>query len=259
MADVINSSTLQHLWEEDRGKISDRWSSYIDVYSEVLASLRDSPIRLLEIGIQNGGSLDIWSQYFSNARAIVGCDIEPACGQLRYDDARIHVVVGDATTGEVAAQIEAISARFDIVIDDGSHRSGDIIHAFARYFPVIEDGGLFLAEDLHCSYWQEFDGGLFDPWSSMSFFKRLADAINHEHWGVPNERTTILQSIEARYGVVFSEETLAAVHSVQFVNSMCLVRKRPAVENMLGVRVVVGTSTVRLLSSRRSSAAASVR
>lgn len=244
MTDVTNSLTLPHLWKEDCGKASDRWSSYINVYDEMFSSFRDMPVRLLEIGIQNGGSLEIWSRYFGGATAIIGCDINPACAQLRYDDTRVHVFVGDAMSDAVAAQIEMISPTFDIVIDDGSHRSGDIINAFARYFPTIENGGLFIAEDLHCSYWAEFEGGLFDPFSSMSFFKRLADAINHEHWGVPSERASILQSFQKQYGIVFSEEALAEVHSVQFVNSMCLVRKRPKEENTLGERVVVGREEI---------------
>jgi hypothetical protein len=160
---------------------------------------------MLEIGIQNGGSLDVWTIYFRDALVIVGCDINPDCARLCYADPRVTVVVGDANTDEVERRIAAASPQFDLILDDGSHRSGDMIRSFARYFPRLVDGGLFVVEDVHCSYWQAFEGGLFDPTSSMSFFKRLADVVNHEHWGVPMTRRGILADFATRYGVEIDE------------------------------------------------------
>ncbi len=202
------------------------------------------PVRLLEIGIQNGGSLDILAKYFQYAPIILGCDINPACGSLRYEDPRIHVVVGDANADETEELIAAVSESFDIVVDDGSHRSGDIVHLFVRYFPRLNEGGVFIVEDLHCSYWEQFEGGLLDPWSSLAFFKRLVDVLNHEHWGVPHARMDILRSFEARYGVHLGEVLLAQIHSIEFFNSVCVISKRPHVENVLGPRLVVGEEQV---------------
>ncbi len=244
MADVTDGPTLLQYCMQDHDKTIDRWSLYIKVYDEIFSRYRADAVRLLEIGIQNGGSLAMWAQYFAAATALVGCDINPACAELHYDDPRVHVVVGDANSDHTAARIDAISAGFDLVIDDGSHRSSDIIQSFARYFPKLGEDGLFVAEDLHCSYWAEYEGGLFDPWSSVSFFKRLADILNHEHWGVPHARSAILRSFNDRYGVVLSEATLAEVHSVQFLNSICVVRKRPSADNVLGPRVVEGREEV---------------
>lgn len=236
--------TLVDLYASHRGKVSDKWAIYLKVYEELFRSYRASRLRLLEIGIQNGGSLEIWSRYFGDAAVLVGCDINVACTQLRYDDPRIHVVVGDANTDEAERAIAAHSERFDLIIDDGSHRSSDIIRSFVRYFPKLEQGGIFVVEDLHCSYWQEFEGGLVDPWSSMSFLKRLADVINHEHWGMPYRRAEVLRSFENRYGAALDEESLAQIHSVEFYNSVCVIRKRARADNELGPRVVVGTDAI---------------
>ena len=244
MADVNKVPTLLQYCTQNQDKTIDRWSFYIKVYDEIFSRYRPKAVRLLEIGIQNGGSLALWAQYFSAATALVGCDVNPACAELRYDDPRVHVVVGDANSDDAAARIDAISPGFDLVIDDGSHRSSDIIRSFTRYFPKLGDDGLFVAEDLHCSYWTEYEGGLFDPWSSIAFFKRLADILNHEHWGVPHARSEILRSFNDRYGVVLSEATLAEIHSVQFLNSICVVRKRPSADNVLGPRVVEGREEV---------------
>jgi GT2 family glycosyltransferase len=233
--------TLNQLYEEHSGKVSDKWSIYLSEYDGLLTPYRERPrVDLLEIGIQNGGSLDIWSEYFKGPGSLVGCDINESCGRLTYSDPRISVVVGDANVDATERQIAALAERFDIIIDDGSHTSGDIVKSFLRYFPRLKDGGIFIAEDLHCSYWQEFDGGLYHPYSSISFFKLLVDVINGEHWGIDRRAGELLGGFYERYQYRPSSNLLSSVHSVEFVNSLCIVRKAPAYENVLGRRVVVG-------------------
>lgn len=235
---------LAELYAAHQGKVSDKWAIYLKVYEHLFSPYRANRLRLLEIGIQNGGSLEIWGKYFENAVSLIGCDINVACAQLRYEDPRIQVVVGDANLDETERAIAVHADRFDIVIDDGSHRSSDIIRSFVRYFPRLEQGGIFVVEDLHCSYWQKFEGGLLDPWSSMSYLKRLADVINHEHWGVPHARAEILRSFENRYGTALDEESLAQIHSIEFYNSVGVIRKLARVENELGPRVMAGKDAI---------------
>lgn len=237
-------STLTTLYSKHQGKLSDKWSIYISIYQRLFSELVDQSLRILEIGIQNGGSLEIWSEFFPQATRIVGCDINEACRQLTYGDPRISVVVGDANTNEVEEAIAALSPKFDLIIDDGSHRSSDIIRSFVRYFSRLEDGGLFVVEDLHCSYWAEFEGGLFDPASSMAFFKRLADVINHEHWGVPDARTALFESFARTYDIAFDEELLGHVHAIEFLNSVCVIRKKAPADNRLGTRVIAGQEAI---------------
>ncbi len=235
--------TLQQLYQEHQGKVSDKWSIYLAEYDQALTFYRNQSIRLLEIGIQNGGSLEIWSKYFPNAVKLIGCDRNSGCRRLTYDNSIITVVVADANLDETEKIILDHAQTYTLIIDDGSHRSSDIVKSFARYFPHLEDGGLFVVEDLHCSYWQEFEGGIFDPYSSVAFFKRLADIINHEHWGVAKSRKELLSGFARKYGVSFNEEVLAHVHSVKFINSMCIISKAAMDQNQLGHRVIAGTHT----------------
>lgn len=232
--------TLVNLYEVHAGYLSDKWSSNLREYDRIFSSLRDQPISMMEIGIQNGGSLEIWSQFFRNGEKFVGCDINPNCNKLKYEDSRINVVVGDASSLAISEQIKSITSKFDIIIDDGSHLSGEIVKSFARYFSYLPYGGIYVVEDLHCSYWSEFEGGLFYPYSSMAFFKRLADVINQEHWGVDKSRVEILSGILLHYGCDLKENDLSEVHSIEFINSMCVIRKRAAVDNILGCRNIAG-------------------
>ena len=232
--------SLLELYREHQGKVSDKWSIYLSEYDRLFSIYRDQPIRMLEIGIQNGGSLDIWSKYFPNAHVLVGCDINPDCAKLTYDDFRIKLVIGDANTDVAEADILRHSPHFDLIIDDGSHTSGDIIKSFARYFRHLNHGGVFVAEDMHCSYWGNFEGGLYYPYSSIAFFKRLSDVINHEHWGIEKERKQLLSGFSEHFEIEFDESDLADVHAIEFFNSVCVVHKRKAQCNVLGERIIAG-------------------
>lgn len=235
----MHPGLLEKLHTEHDGFASDKWSIYLAEYDRLLTHMRQAPVTLVEIGVQNGGSLQVWEKYFPNAQRILGCDINPDCARLSYASDKIALVIGDITRMETLERIFAMAPSFDIVIDDGSHTSGDIIQTFCSLFPRLERGGVFIAEDLHCSYWQSHDGGLFHPRSSMAFFKALADVLNFEHWGIAYRREELLQP----FGITaeLSEAVLAEIHSVEFVNSMCIVTRRSPEENCLGRRRIAGT------------------
>jgi hypothetical protein len=103
--DLTANNDFAKVHLEHRGKVSDKWSFYLQEYERLLSPMRLKDISLLEIGIQNGGSLDIWNKYFSNSNSIVGCDIDLKCSELFYEDPKIHVVVGDILKKETQNNI----------------------------------------------------------------------------------------------------------------------------------------------------------
>lgn len=232
--------SLKDIYSSHQNKLSDKWSIYIPEYDRIFYSYKNEKINLLEIGVQNGGSIEIWSTYFEQAVNLVGCDINTDCGKLSYEDERVTIIIGDAGDSETKCKVLEQSDKFDIVIDDGSHRSSDIVKAFMAYFPVINDGGVFIAEDLHCSYWFEFEGGIYDPYSSIAFFKRLADIVNYEHFGLNKERRELLDGFSKKYNCRITDEDLSKIHSVEFINSMCVIKKLKPENNVLGVRIAAG-------------------
>ncbi len=230
--------SLRELYQQHSDKVSAKWSSYLTLYDEFFAPYRDKPIRLLELGVQNGGSLEIWAKYFENSQQFVGCDIDPLCGDLVYEDPRVQLVLGDINSDEAYARVMALSNEYDIIIDDASHRSGDIIQSFVKLFPALSEEGLYVIEDLHCSYWQAYDGGLFDPYSAISFLKQCVDVINHESWGLNLPVTAVFrEGFVEKYGVTLLESTLASIASITFVNSICVIKKG---STTLGRLIVTG-------------------
>lgn len=235
---VEKNKSLKQLYKEHNGHVSDKWSLYLDVYNDLFCKFRDKPISLLEIGVQNGGSLEIWAKFFPKYKNIIGCDINPKCASISYEEKNLHIVVGDATSEAIKNNIFDIQKEFDIVIDDGSHKSSDIVKAFFQYFPLIKEGGVFIAEDLHCSYWRRYEGGLGYQKSSIEFFKLLSDIINHEHWVEEKNRLDILHHFQM-FDEKF-EKILGDINSVEFFNSLCVVTRKKESENWLKKRVVAG-------------------
>ena len=230
---------LKDLYQNHFGKVTHKWSIYFDQYEEKLSPYKKFPIKLFEIGIENGGSLEIFSKYFSNAELLLGCDIQPKCGELLYDKSNIKVIVGGVNEEKTKSEIIKHS-KFDIIIDDGSHGSADIVKAFCNYFNYLKDDGLFIIEDLHCSYWEEWGGGIFYPLSSINFFKRLIDIINYEHWGIHKKKDWLLREFSFNHKIDIEKLALEQIHSIEFVNSLCFIKKKPLKENKLGKRVVAG-------------------
>lgn len=237
---MTESPTLQQLYDTHAGKVSDKWSIYINEYDRIFSEYRYQNISLLEIGIQNGGSLEIWRKYFQNARAIFGCEINEECNVLKYEDDRINLIIGNANSEDTERKIFEKIDSFDLIIDDGSHHSGDIVQSFARYFGHLADGGIYVAEDLHCSYWADFNGGIFNRHSSIAFFKLLADIVNFEHWNTQKSRTELLAEFCDIYCCSIDDGMLEHIHAIEFVNSLCIIRKALPAENILGPRIISG-------------------
>jgi O-antigen biosynthesis protein len=231
----------QHL----RGKVSDKWGSYLSEYDKIFSSYRNKSVSLLEIGIQNGGSLDLWARYFSNTKKLIGCDIDEKCRELVYENPKISVVVGDANLEVTRKRILDIQETFDIIIEDGSHVSKDIILSFCSYFGSVKEGGVYIAEDLHCSYWQEYDGGIFHPFSAINFFKLLIDWQNKEHWGLIKDcEDDFFAAFSAHYGFNIDTRIFDSIHSIEFVNSLCIITKDCPKNNVLGERIIVGSEAI---------------
>ena len=76
----------------------------------------------------------------------------------------------------------------------------------------------------------------------MSFFKGLVDILNHEHWGIPEQRHELLSVFEAHYGISIEDDVLRSIDSIEFTNSICIIRRGGSDASALGPRVVAGTT-----------------
>lgn len=123
------------------GRRIDKWHHYFGIYDRHFDRFRGKRIRVLEIGVDHGGSLQLWKSYFGPDARIVGLDIDPRC--KGYEEAQIEIHIGNQSD---VALLKSLG-EFDIVIDDGSHRIQDQLASFEALWPKTRS--VYLVEDCH--------------------------------------------------------------------------------------------------------------
>ena len=114
--------------------------SYIEVYEWLFKPWRKMRARVLEIGVQEGFSLQLWRAYFVDA-SIWGIDLNP----IRVRVPGAGIIEGDATAAGI---LNKLSPGWDIIIDDASHEPAAQVAAFELLHPLLTKGGLYVIEDL---------------------------------------------------------------------------------------------------------------
>ena len=170
------------LWEyfnNNEGKKITKWSHYFPVQEKHFSPLRDKPIKLLEIGVLNGGSLEMWRKYFHPDSVIVGIDINPEC--KLHEQEGMSIRIGDQSDLVFLKSLIDEFGAFDLVIDDGSHHVNHVNKTFQNLYPMIDKNGMYLIEDTHAAYWDSHGGGLNVPESINNVSKNLIDMLNADH------------------------------------------------------------------------------
>lgn len=109
--------------------------------------LRKDIKTLWEIGILDGASLRMWSEYYPNAK-IIGYDIEDK-SSLSFND-NVSVKLLDQSNKSQLSEL-AKQTDIDIIVDDGSHIIQHQILTFEMLFNCLKSGGQYVLEDLHTS------------------------------------------------------------------------------------------------------------
>lgn len=160
-------------------KISDKWDPYFDVYMKHLSKFIDKKPTILEIGVQNGGSIDMWLEYFGEGTTVVGVDVLPECKQLSYPD-NVEIFIGDQADVNFWDTVLTKYSEFDIIIDDGGHTMRQQIVTLDKMFPALKEGGVFICEDAHTSYMPGWGGQMNSKTTFMSYAQRLTDYMTRE-------------------------------------------------------------------------------
>lgn len=219
------------------GKVSDKWSSYLPQYDQVVE--RVHPNAILEIGVQNGGSLEIWSSVYPDAEKIIGLDVDESCSDLKFESTQIQIVIADASQADSASAVQELVSNFDLIIDDGSHRSDHIVSSFIHFLPMLSPGGIYVIEDLHASYWPSWGGSLYRENSAMKFLYRVVDVINHEHWRSKQELEDYLQ-VPIEITKQFFD-SLHRIKRISFTNSLAVIESgKNEHDSEIGNRVIAG-------------------
>ena len=170
------------LWQDfllNDKKIINKWVHYFPIYERHFSSWRNKSVTFLEIGVRHGGSLQMWQRYFGPMAKIVGIDIDPGCAA--HEAPGIFVRIGDQSDHAFLRDVLGEFGAPDIVLDDGSHHMSHIASAFQLLYPQMHKNGVYMVEDLHTAYWEEYGGGLEQPETFINIAKYCIDRLNADH------------------------------------------------------------------------------
>jgi hypothetical protein len=219
--------TYKEIFDSQRNFNSDKWEHYFDIYDHLLGKFYESKVNYLEIGVQNGGSLEIAKKLFASDSLIIGMDIDPNCKHLEGKVAN-QIIIGSQVDDATLLKISEFGP-FDIIIDDGSHIQSHMIVTFFKLFPLLSQNGIYIIEDTHTNHSPEhqesFLGiGLYD------YFKGLSERLNidfmnshfrKDRYKLPrNERSSIHQI----------PDIVRDIFSIEFFDSVIAIKKRTKTE-----------------------------
>lgn len=159
-------------------------SRFEDWYEAYFARLRNEPIKILEIGVKNGGSIAMWERYFPKAE-IFGVDIIENC--KRFASKRTRIFIGDQGDPEfLRSVIRETGTPLDVIIDDGGHTMQQQCTSFEVLFEHVRPSGYYVVEDIHTSYREKQGGG--DPGKPGTFLAMLKGMLDDIHYTTLRKR-----------------------------------------------------------------------
>jgi hypothetical protein len=170
---------LWKFFSNNEGLVIHKWHHYFDIYHNHFHRFRNLPATIFEIGVFQGGSLKMWKSYFGPNAKIYGVDIDPRCKELEED--QIKIFIGDQADRGFLQELRGKIGAIDILIDDGGHTMTQQITTFDELYPAVSETGVYLIEDLHTSYWEEYGGGYKKQGSFIEYAKEFIDFINAWH------------------------------------------------------------------------------
>jgi len=131
--------------KSDKGTEHDYINGY---YDAEFSPRKYSSIRLMEIGVLNGESINLWQKYFEDAFEIIGVDINITNQAIATVNETDDVILdkADAYSDEYVKKI--LNDFFDYIIDDGPHTLESQIYFIENYYRKIHKGGKLIIEDI---------------------------------------------------------------------------------------------------------------
>lgn len=188
------------------GRFMSKWLHYLEIYHRHFGRFRGASPVVVEIGVYQGGSLEMWRSYFGTGARIVGIDLDPACAGFAGES--IEVIIGDQADRGFLAELRRRLPHIDILIDDGGHTMEQQLATFEELYPHIQPHGVYLCEDVHTSYHPDWGGGYRREGTFIERAKALVDQLHAWHSGDP--RLVVDETTRTTFGLHFYDSVLVA-------------------------------------------------
>jgi hypothetical protein len=119
-----------------------------------------APLKMLEIGVQSGGSVRAWKSWYGSRLTYVGVDIEPKAKRSESRAENIFIEIGSQSNTSFLLELCLKYGPFDFVIDDGGH-TPKLIDASLRVIfpessPCMTHPSLYVIEDTQTMNYKGF-------------------------------------------------------------------------------------------------------
>lgn len=154
LKDIVDNSRT----DKNRGYVGMYGHSYLELYETLLNSKKQTAKNVLEIGIDKGGSIKLWHDYFPNAN-IYGLDIthnENVVQEFK-DISRVILYTNSNAYDEDFFKEKLLTkgVKFDVLLDDGPHTLESMEIFVKMYSQLLEEDGILIIEDLQKVEWLE--------------------------------------------------------------------------------------------------------
>ncbi|RUV22373.1 MAG: class I SAM-dependent methyltransferase [Mesorhizobium sp.] len=202
-----------------------KWLHYLDIYDRYLSPYRNlsRPLHFLEIGIADGGSFNVWRPYFGERAILFGIDISPSSAvKVESLGMNCHGRVGSQADPKFLASIVEEMGGLDIVIDDGSHIAEHQLASFRTLFPLLSNGGVYICEDLHTAYWEDWQGGLRRPGTFIEVVKDIIDCLHA--WYAPIDNSMSDMVLHRSIPAIHLHDSLAVIEKAVVEPPLMLIK-----------------------------------
>lgn len=110
--------------------------------------------RVIEVGVLDGGSLEMWQSLFPNG-TVVGVDRNY---RSRWPEGTVRVVAAQ-DDAELPAMV-AEHGPFDLVVDDASHEGALTRRTWELLWPLVAPGRYYVIEDWQVAFWPDRDDSM---------------------------------------------------------------------------------------------------
>jgi cephalosporin hydroxylase len=130
--------------------------SYLPLYQKLLINKKETAKNVLEIGIQQGGSIKLWSDFFTNAN-VYGLDIidsDSIWEEIKNNEKIILYTSTDAYNNDVfITHFLNKKIEFDFILDDGPHTLESMKQCINLYSQIMTNDGILIIEDVQSWDW----------------------------------------------------------------------------------------------------------
>ena len=130
--------------------------SYLPLYQKLLISKKETAKNVLEVGIYMGGSIKLWSDFFTNAN-VYGLDIiniNNVWKDIKNKENIILYTSTDAYNNDFfITNFLNKNIKCDFMLDDGPHTLESMKQFIKLYSQIMMDDGILIIEDVQSWEW----------------------------------------------------------------------------------------------------------